>query len=135
MAMDSTFNCTVITPERQVLDTQATFLAFPAHDGEIGVLRNRAPLLCKLGIGVMRLEASPQNQRIFIDGGFAQVLDNQVTILTEQALGADEIDVDEARAALDEAKARPGGSQDDIAARQREIARQSAKLRTAQSAG
>ncbi len=95
--MNTSFRCTVITPERQVLDTEATFLAFPAHDGEIGILRDRAPLLCKLGAGVLRIEAAPRNLRVFIDGGFAQVLENQVTILAEQAVPTDEIDVEQTR--------------------------------------
>ena len=131
MATNVSFQCTVITPERQVLDTEATFLAFPAHDGEIGVLRNRAPLLCKLGTGVLRIEAAPSGRRLFIDGGFVQVLRNRVTILTEQALLADEIDVGQTRAALDEARARKASTLDEIDARQREILRQSAKLKAA----
>ena len=132
MATNVSFQCTVITPERQVLDTEATFLAFPAHDGEIGILRNRAPLLCKLGTGVLRIEAAPSSRRLFIDGGFAQVLRNQVTILTEQALLADEIDVEQTRAALEEAHARKASTPDQIDARQRDILRQSAKLKAAQ---
>ena len=131
MAANVSFQCTVITPERQVLDAEATFLAFPAHDGEIGILRDRAPLLCKLGTGVLRMEAGPQNQRLFIDGGFAQVLRNQVTILTEQALRTEEIDVEQTRAALAEARARRTSTPEETEARRREILRQQAKLKAA----
>ena len=131
MAANVSFQCTVITPECQVLDTEATFLAFPAHDGEIGILRDRAPLLCKLGTGVLRIEAAPERQRLFIDGGFAQVLKNQVTILTDQAQRAEDIDVDQTRAALAEARTREASTLDEIEDRQREIARQSAKLKAA----
>ncbi|MCK4660702.1 MAG: ATP synthase F1 subunit epsilon [Phycisphaerae bacterium] len=131
MAISVSFQCTVITPERQVLDTEATFVAFPAHDGEVGILCNRAPLLCKLGTGVLRVEAVSSNQRIFIDGGFAQVLKNRVTILTEQALRAEEIDVRQAQSALSEARAGQGSTLEEMQARRREIARQSAKLKAA----
>ena len=116
-----------------MLDTEATFLAFPAHDGEIGVLRDRAPLLCKLGTGVLRIETTPANQRLFIDGGFAQVLHNQVVILTEQALRGDEIDVAQARAALDAARARRAPTLDEADARQRDIRRELAKLNAARA--
>jgi len=133
VATDVSFRCTVITPERQVLDAEATFLAFPAHDGEMGILRDRAPLLCKLGTGVLRLEAAPKGERLFIDGGFAQVLRNQITILTEHALRADEIDVDQTRAALAEAQARQPATPREIEDRRREIARQSAKLKAART--
>jgi F-type H+-transporting ATPase subunit epsilon len=133
MATNVSFQCTIITPERQVLDAEATFLAFPAHDGEIGILRNRAPLLCKLGTGVLRIETAPRSQRVFIDGGFAQVLQNQVTILTEQAMRAEEIDVEKTRAALAEARARHATTPQELEARCRDLARQSAKLHAAQA--
>ena len=106
--MADIFHCSVVTPERSVLDCDATFVAFPAHDGEGGVLVNRAPLLCKLGIGTLRAEtADNQMHLLFIDGGFAQVVENRVTILTEQAKAPDEIDGVAAQQALAEARAMP----------------------------
>jgi F-type H+-transporting ATPase subunit epsilon len=133
VAANESFRCTVITPERAVLDSEATFVAFPAHDGEIGILRHRAPLLCKLGTGVMRLDVASKSQRVYIDGGFAQVLHNEVTILTEQALRAEEIDVAATRAALAEARARRAVTPAEIEARQHDLARQTAKLHAAQA--
>jgi F-type H+-transporting ATPase subunit epsilon len=76
----------VITPERQILDQDVDSVVIPAHDGELGVLRGRAALMCELGIGQLRYATSGRTQRMFIDGGFAQVLDNQVTVLTNRAL-------------------------------------------------
>jgi F-type H+-transporting ATPase subunit epsilon len=131
VAVGVTFRCTVITPERKVIDVEATFVAFPAHDGEIGVLRDRAPLVCKLGTGVLRIEAASEDHRLFIDGGFAQVLRNQVTILSEQALRADEIDLQETRAALEQARSRKATTGDQIEKRQRDIRCATAKLKTA----
>ena len=52
---EQTFQCRVITPEAQVYDGQVEAVVIPAHDGEIGILFNRAPLLCKLGPGRMRV--------------------------------------------------------------------------------
>lgn len=82
---DKTFHCSVVTPERAVLDTEATFVAFPAHDGEIGILHNRAPLLCQLGKGVLRVEHGKTTHKFQIEGGFAQMVDNKLTILTDNA--------------------------------------------------
>lgn len=45
--MADTFHCSVVTPERAVLECEASFAAFPAHDGEIGIMPQRAPLLCR----------------------------------------------------------------------------------------
>ncbi len=84
--MDKQLTCTVITPEQKVLETQATQVIVPAHDGLLGVLDHRAPLVCELGEGNLRIDqAGGQTKNIAIKGGFAQVLNNNVTILTEQA--------------------------------------------------
>ena len=82
---------TVITPERQVLDTDADSVIIPAHDGELGILHGRAPLMCELGIGRLSFRSGGQTRRLFIDGGFAQVYNNQVTVLTERGLAPAEI--------------------------------------------
>ena len=50
---DTAFQIAVVTPDAQVFDRRAGSAVLPAHDGEIGILRGRAPLLCKLGIGVL----------------------------------------------------------------------------------
>ena len=107
MAKGDTFHCSVITPERAVLEADATFVAFPAHDGEVGILPGRAPLLFKLGIGVLRVESGTGEEQLFVDGGFAQMVDNRLTLLTEQAKRAEDIDHGAAERALSEAKALP----------------------------
>ena len=105
MASSETFQCTVITPEQKVLECDAGFVAFPAHDGEMGVLTRRSPLVCKMGIGTLRIESPDEKHTLFVDGGFAQVLDNRLTILTQQAKSTDQIDGESARQSLIEARA------------------------------
>lgn len=90
--MADTFHLSVITPEHAVLETEATFVVFPAWDGEVGVLRNRAPLLHKLGAGELRVTSPEGDRRLYVEGGFAQMVDNRLTILTEQAREATETD-------------------------------------------
>ena len=91
MVKTDTFHCSVITPERAILECEALFVAFPAHDGEVGVLPNRAPLVCKMGIGVLRVQTGDTTHVFFVDGGFAQMLNNRLTILTEQARRVEEL--------------------------------------------
>lgn len=81
-----TFRLELITPDRSLaaLD-DCTFAALPAWDGQVGVLANRAPMVCKLGSGELRLETPAGWQRYTIRGGFAEVLNNRVTVLTERA--------------------------------------------------
>ena len=85
--------CVVVTPERAVLDETADFVAIPMFDGELGVLPGRAPLIGRLGYGELRIRSGSHTQRYFIDGGFAQVRGNVVTVLTPRAQKAEEIDV------------------------------------------
>lgn len=105
MPKTDTFQCSVITPERAVLECDASFVAFPAHDGEMGVLSRRAPLICKMGIGILRIQTPSEKHVLFVDGGFAQVAVNSLTILTEQARKADDLDVGTAEQSLVEARA------------------------------
>ena len=50
---DKTIRCVVVTPEAPIVDTQATEVIIPAHDGMIGLLPGHAPLLCNLGMGIV----------------------------------------------------------------------------------
>lgn len=109
MARTDTFHCSVITPERAMLETDATFVAFPAHDGEVGILAHRAPLLFRLGIGELRVESPEGNHILFIAGGFAQMVENRLTLLTEAAKRLDEIDPAAVDRLLAEARAMPMG--------------------------
>ena len=78
--------CVVVTPERAVLDEPAEFVALPMYDGELGVLPGRAPLIGRLGVGELRLQQHGTARRLFVDGGFAQVRADTVTILTSAGL-------------------------------------------------
>lgn len=101
------FQCTVVTPEQQVFDETVTQAILPAHDGQIGVLTRRAPLLVKLGLGSLRLDVQGgQSQTFFIDGGIAQMRDDRLTVLTQEATPAAEIDAETAGAEYADAEAR-----------------------------
>jgi F-type H+-transporting ATPase subunit epsilon len=127
--MAKLLHCCVITPEKEVLDAEASAVVLPAHDGLLGVLKNRAPLLCELGTGVLRVETVKEGSKEFyIDGGFAQVLHNEVTILTERAGGAEALSRADASKALAEAEKMPIKDEKTGAARARAIARARAQL-------
>src|SRR5258708_14182654 len=89
--MADTFHITVITPERAVLETDATFAAVPAHDGELGILRNRAPMLYRLGAGLLRVDTPEGKRALFVAGGFAQMGDNPLTLLPQAAKHLDQL--------------------------------------------
>jgi F-type H+-transporting ATPase subunit epsilon len=91
-APSRTLQCVVVTPERAVFDDQADFVALPMYDGELGVLPSRAPMIGRLGAGELRVRKGTDTRRFFVDSGFAQVRSNVVTVLTERAIRAEDID-------------------------------------------
>jgi len=102
--MAGSFHLSVVTPEREVLALEARFAALPAFDGEIGILPRRAPLLTQLGAGILRVETSAGEKRsLFVSGGFAQMVDDRLTLLTEEAHEPDSISPEQADAYLAEA--------------------------------
>jgi F-type H+-transporting ATPase subunit epsilon len=103
-AASRTLQCVVVTPERAVVDEPADFVALTLYDGELGVLPGRAPLIGRLGYGELRIRRGEQTQRFFIDGGFAQVRSNIVTVLTPRAQVAEEINPDVVVQALEATK-------------------------------
>ena len=133
MARNDTFHCSVITPERAVLEADATFVAFPAWDGEVGILKHRAPLLYKLGAGELRVESPDGNERLFVAGGFAQMVEDRLTILTEQAKRPEEIDRAAAQRALAEARAMPMVTDAEYETRQRAVRSAEMQLKLAAS--
>jgi F-type H+-transporting ATPase subunit epsilon len=104
-AAERTLQCIVVTPERAVLDRTVDFIAVPLYDGELGVLPGRAPLVGRLGYGDLRIRQGADTEHYFVDGGFAQVRANVVTILTPRAIKAEQIDISAAEQALQAAHA------------------------------
>ncbi len=123
--MAASFQTSVITPEATVFEGPAEFVALPAIDGEVGILHNRAPLLAKLGAGRLRIESGTSKQEWFIAGGFAQIIDNRLVILTQEALARDRIDPEKARGLL--AQARSIKATDEIAAQRKATLEASAR--------
>ena len=119
------FQCIIVTPEAQVFDESVTQAIVPAHDGKVGILTDRAPLLVKLGVGALQLDMASGQQRrtLFIEGGIAQMKDNKLTIVTNEALNPSEIDAETARAELAEATAQVATDQKSSDDRQRRMQR------------
>ncbi len=131
MAKTGTFQFSVVTPERTVLDCEASFVSFPAHDGEMGALFNRAPLVCMLGIGPLRVESPTGKHELFVDGGFAEVANNRLTVLTQQAADPATIDRASADQALVEARAMKITDEGSYNARVKAVTRAKVQLRMA----
>lgn len=118
----------MVTPERTVLDAAAEFVAVPMYDGELGVLPGRAPLIGRLGCGELRARRAGRVERYYVDGGFVQVRDNAVTVLTPKAIPVEEIDRGRALADIEAAR-RPAATLDERDAQQLAAAKARVMLR------
>ena len=84
--MPDTITCSLITPEQEVFEKQASYIDLPAHDGQMGFMANRAPLLVKLGTGTLTVKGEGgQQTQMKVSGGFAQMKGNTLAILTDSA--------------------------------------------------
>jgi F-type H+-transporting ATPase subunit epsilon len=103
-----TLTVRVISPDKTVWDAAAEEVVLPSTTGQLGILTGHAPLLTALDTGVMRVRAAKnQNwEAIALLGGFAEVEENEVTILVNGAERGDKINLDEARTAYNQAEAR-----------------------------
>jgi len=119
----------VVTPEKTLLDETVDFVALPLYDGELGVLPGRAPLIGRLGYGELRTKLEETVQRYYVDGGFAQVRDDVVTVLTNRALTTDAIDPTAAALELEQALGKLAHSDQEFTEKQKAVARGRAMLR------
>ncbi|MCO6048153.1 ATP synthase F1 subunit epsilon [Aeoliella sp. ICT_H6.2] len=124
----------VVTPEATVLDVTAEFLVVPLYDGELGIARNHAPMIGRLGFGELRYRNGGQTASYYVDGGFVQVQDNMVSVLTNRALAAEEIDAAAAEAQLSEAIASKTTNAQQMAIRERLMLQARAQKRMASKA-
>jgi F-type H+-transporting ATPase subunit epsilon len=127
--------CVVVTPERTLFDELVDFVVLPLIDGEFGVLPGRAPVIGRLGFGELRTTVQGTVKRYFVDGGFAQVRDNVVTVLTNRAIPSSLLDPQAAALELEKAKARRGTSEHDLADKAKAVARATAMIRVARHGG
>ena len=120
--------CVVVTPEETALEQEADFVALPLFDGEAGIAPNHSPLIGRLGYGEMRVRQGDTVERFYVDGGFVQVRDNVVSILTNRALPAAEVDAEQAREQLKQAIQRKANTPELMDARDRMIAQARGQL-------
>jgi F-type H+-transporting ATPase subunit epsilon len=124
--------CVVVTPEKTLFDDVVDFVSLPLFDGELGVMPGRAPLIGRLGFGELRTKESAQVRRYFVDGGFAQVRNNVVTVLTNRAIPAGQIDVPAATRDLENLDKATVVTDSEFVEHQKAVARARGMIRVAE---
>ena len=103
----------VVAPDKTVWDAEAEEVVLPSTTGQLGILSGHAPLLTALDIGVLRVRADKDWVAIALMGGFAEVENNEVTILVNGAERGEGIDLSEAEAEYTSAKSKADGISSD----------------------
>ena len=118
---ESALQLVLVTPETTLLDAPVRSLQFPLYDGQIGVLPGRAPVVGRLGYGVLTVSTSEGDiEKYFVEGGFVQVKAGTVTLLTDRAQGLDDIDRQAAEDLLAEASKRVPVTDAELVAKERD---------------
>ncbi|TVU54807.1 MAG: F0F1 ATP synthase subunit epsilon [Arthrospira sp. PLM2.Bin9] len=100
-----TLTVRVIAPDKTVWDDTAQEVILPSTTGQLGILSDHAPLLTALDPGVMRVKAKNEWMSIALMEGFAEVQNNEITVLVNGAEKGTNIDVEKAREAFNQAQA------------------------------
>ncbi len=126
--------CVVVTPERTLFDDLVEFVALPLYDGELGVLPGHTPVIGRLGYGELRTRVGGATNRYFVDGGFVEVRDDVVTVLTSRAIPAPKVDASAAARELEHAQARRATNDFEQAEKTKAVDRARAQIRIATKA-
>ena len=105
--MAGSINLEVVTPDQSVVSDEAQMVVAPGAFGEFGVLPGHTTFLTSLSLGMIRYKDQSGSERlVFVNGGFAEVMQDTVTILAESAERRRDIDLERARAAVKRAEER-----------------------------
>jgi ATP synthase F1 epsilon subunit len=105
--MDKNLSLTVISPDRILYQGQAESVILPGIVGYFGILPGHATLVSQLDTGIIKLHTGSKEFRIAIDGGFCEVKNNEIRVLTEGGDSEDEISEDRAQEIFSMAEAMP----------------------------
>ena len=124
--------CLVVTPEKTALDMEATAVVLPLYDGEFGVMAGHTPMIARIGAGELRVK-SPQGNTVhyYVEGGFAEVLDDVIALLTMHAVPVAELNVAHEEQEFAEALSRPGDTPEFAQIREERLYSRRARLRVA----
>ena len=104
--MPDSFELRIVTPRRLVLDEQVNEVTAPGTVGEFGVLPDHITFLTSLEIGALQYRTGRGTRRLAVRGGFAEVTNNVMTVLADDAAFPEDIDPTAARSDLQTAEAQ-----------------------------
>ena len=106
----STFNLDVVTPTRDLEEMVVSYVCCPGLDGSFGIMANHQDGIFSLDIGEIMIKTKSETKYLSTSGGFAEIVNDGVTILVETVESASDIDIPRAEAALQRARDRKSSS-------------------------
>lgn len=129
MAEDRIFTVEIITPDRVFYKGEAEMIEFTTENGEIGVYKNHIPLTTVLAPGIVTITEPDGKKEAAVHSGFAEILQDRVTLLAEIAEWPEEIDVARAEAAKKRAEKRLSSHKEVVDVKRAEYALRKALVR------
>ena len=106
----STFNLDVVTPTRNLEEMVVSYVRCPGLDGSFGIMANHQDGIFSLDIGEIMIKTKSETKYLSTSGGFAEIVNDGVSILVETVESASDIDIPRAEAALQRARDRKSSS-------------------------
>ena len=90
------FDVSVVTQVKKILEQEAGYLRLRTSEGDIGILPNHAPFVAELSMGKMEIESPNKDRRdiYFLSGGFLEISNNQATVIADEILPIEEINIE-----------------------------------------
>ncbi len=110
----STFHLEIVTPDRLFFSEQVETVIVRGIEGDLAILKGRAPITTPLKIGKVRIFQEGEEKVAAVVDGYISVVDDKATIVTEAAEWPDEIDVERAKAAKERAESMLKENKDNI---------------------
>ena len=100
------FNVSVVTQVKKILEQEAGYLRLRTSEGDIGILPNHAPYVAELAMGKMEIESPEKDKRdvYFLSGGFIEFSNNQATVIADEILPIEKIDIETEQVKIEELK-------------------------------
>ena len=106
----STFNLDIVTPTRNLEEMVVSYVRCPGLDGSFGIMANHQEGIFSLDIGEIMVKTESETKYLSTSGGFAEIVNDGVSILVETVESASDIDISRAEAALQRARDRKSSS-------------------------
>lgn len=95
MAEEEKLNLEVVSPEKLVMSKSVDMVTISGTEGDFGILPGHAAIISSIRPGLLEIESDKEIEKMFIGGGFIEVLNDKVSILATEVLSSNDINISE----------------------------------------